>query len=120
MPFPASSTLAQETRRHPPIVGSNGDSRHGSDRRPPSRSGRQADEMDRTPQSRVPDTRHHAAASDDGGDHWAVIASMIETCKLNGIDPQAWLTATLAKLAAGHSNRRRDQLMPWNCVPAVG
>jgi transposase len=60
------------------------------------------------------------AGSDDGGDHWAVIASMIETCKLNGIDPQAWLTDTLTRLAAGHSNLRRDQLMPWNYAPAVG
>ena len=59
------------------------------------------------------------AGSDDGGDHWAVIASMIETCKLNGIDPQAWLTETLTRLATGHSNLRRDQLMPWNYVPAV-
>ena len=59
------------------------------------------------------------AGSDDGGDHWAVIASMIETCKLNGIDPQAWLTDTLSRLATGHSNLRRDQLMPWNYVPAV-
>jgi transposase len=60
------------------------------------------------------------AGCDDGADHWAVIASMIETCKLNGIDPQAWLTDTLTKLAAGHSNLRRDQLMPWNYVTAVG
>ncbi len=60
------------------------------------------------------------AGSDDGGDHWAVIASMIETCKLNGIDPQAWLNDTLVRLAAGHSNLRRDQLMPWNYVPAMG
>jgi transposase len=59
------------------------------------------------------------AGSDDGGDHWAVIASMIETCKLNGIDPQAWLTDTLTRLAAGHSNLRRDELMPWNYIPVV-
>ncbi|MGH7073294.1 MAG: transposase domain-containing protein, partial [Stellaceae bacterium] len=59
------------------------------------------------------------AGSDDGGDHWAVIASMIETCKLNGVDPQAWLTDTLKRLAAGHSNLRRNQLMPWNHTPAV-
>jgi transposase len=60
------------------------------------------------------------AGSDDGGDHWAVIASMIETCKLNDIDPQAWLTDTLTRLAAGHSNLRRDDLMPWNYLKAVG
>ena len=53
------------------------------------------------------------AGSDDGGDHWAVIASLIETCKLNAVDPQAWLAGTLTKLAAGHSNLRRDELMPW-------
>lgn len=54
------------------------------------------------------------AGSDDGGDHWAVIASMIETCKLNGIDPQTWLTDTLTKLTEGHGRRRLDELMPWN------
>ena len=59
------------------------------------------------------------AGSDDGGDHWAVIASLIETCKLNAVDPQAWLADTLAKLAAGHGNLRRDDLMPWNFTPAV-
>ena len=59
------------------------------------------------------------AGSDDGGDHWAVIASLIKTCKLNGVDPQVWLADTLAKLAAGHSNLRRDDLMPWNVTRAV-
>lgn len=54
------------------------------------------------------------AGSDDGGEHWAVIASLIETAKLNGIDPQAWLTDTLSKLAAGHRNDRLGELMPWN------
>lgn len=38
-------------------------------------------------------TRKNAlfAGSDGGAEHWAVIASLIETCKLNGIDPQAYL-----------------------------
>ena len=54
------------------------------------------------------------AGSDDGGEHWAVIASLIETAKLNGINPQAWLTDTLSKLAAGHRNDRLGELMPWN------
>lgn len=54
------------------------------------------------------------AGSDVGGDHWAVIASLIETAKLNGIDPQAWLTDALTKLAAGHRNNRISKLMPWN------
>ena len=59
------------------------------------------------------------AGSDNGGDHWAVIASLIETAKLNGVDPQAWLTATLTRLAAGHSARRLNDLMPWNPTAAV-
>jgi transposase len=54
------------------------------------------------------------AGSDDGGDHWAVIASLIETAKLNNIDPQAWLTDTLTKLANGHRHHRLGELMPWN------
>lgn len=59
------------------------------------------------------------AGSDDGGDHWAVIASLIETAKLNGVDPQAWLADTLARLAAGHSARRLDDLMPWRSMVGV-
>ena len=59
------------------------------------------------------------AGSDDGADHWAIIATLIETAKLNGIDPQAWLTDTLSKLAAGHGNLRREDLMPWNYASDV-
>jgi len=60
------------------------------------------------------------AGSDEGGDHWAVIASLIETCKLNAVDPQAWLAQTLERLAAGHTATRLDELMPWHFAPDVG
>ena len=53
------------------------------------------------------------AGSDEGGDNWAVIATLIEVCKLNGVNPHAWLTATLSKLAAGHSATQLAELMPW-------
>jgi len=53
------------------------------------------------------------AGSDGGGEHWAVIASLIETCKLNGIDPQAYLADVITKIVNGHSNSRIDQLLPW-------
>ena len=53
------------------------------------------------------------AGSDDGGNHWAVIASLIETAKLNGVDPQAWLSDTLSRLAAGHPATALQALMPW-------
>jgi len=39
------------------------------------------------------------AGSDGGGEHWAILASLIETCKLNGIDPQAYLVDILARIA---------------------
>jgi len=53
------------------------------------------------------------AGSDDGGDNWAVIASLIETAKLNRVDPQAWLTDTLKRLANGHRINTLGDLMPW-------
>ena len=52
------------------------------------------------------------AGSDEGGDNWAVIATLIENCKLTGINPQTWVTATLASLANGHPASRIDELLP--------
>lgn len=46
-----------------------------------------------------------------------MIASLIETAKLNGVDPQAWLANTPARLAAGHHATALDALMPWNPRP---
>ena len=59
------------------------------------------------------------AGSDQGAEHWAVVASLVETCKLNGIDPQAYLAATLERLLAGHPQSRIDDLMPWAEPPLV-
>jgi transposase len=53
------------------------------------------------------------AGSDQGGVHWGVIASLIETCKLNAIDPQAYLADVLSRLVNRHPARQIDQLMPW-------
>ncbi|MCL6251537.1 IS66 family transposase [Altererythrobacter sp. KTW20L] len=52
------------------------------------------------------------AGSDEGGDNWAVIATLIENCKLAGINPHTWLTATLTSLASGHPTSRIDELLP--------
>lgn len=54
------------------------------------------------------------AGSDEGGANWAIIASLIETTKLNGFDPHAWLTDTLTKLVNRWPAARIDELMPWN------
>jgi transposase len=53
------------------------------------------------------------AGSDEGGANWAIIASLIETAKLNGVDPHAWLTNTLTKLVNRWPAARIDELMPW-------
>ena len=61
----------------------------------------------------VSQTRHYEVASDGGGEHWAVIASLIETCKLNGVEPQAYLTDVISKIVNGHPNSRINELLPW-------
>jgi transposase len=53
------------------------------------------------------------AGSDGGGENWAIVASLIETCKLCGVDPQAYLANTLAKIVNGHLNSQIDDLLPW-------
>ena len=54
------------------------------------------------------------AGHDEGGRTWGRIASLIETCKLNGVEPYAYLKATLEAIANGHPASRIDELMPWN------
>jgi transposase len=54
------------------------------------------------------------AGSDGGGEHWAIHASLIETCKLNGVDPEAYLADIFARLVEGHQINRLDDLLPWN------
>jgi transposase len=53
------------------------------------------------------------AGSDEGGGNWAIVASLIETCKLNGVNPHAWLADTLTKLVNGWPQSKIDDLMPW-------
>ena len=74
--------------------------------------------MDRRPQSRAPDTRHHDVASDGGAEHWAAIASLIETCKLLGVEPHAYLAEIITRIVNGHPQSRLDDLLPW-AYPAM-
>jgi transposase len=53
------------------------------------------------------------AGHDQGAENWACIASLIETCKLYGVDPQAYLTDVLTKLVNLWPAARLDELMPW-------
>ena len=53
------------------------------------------------------------AGSDEGGEHWAAVASLIETAKLNGTNPQRYFTDLLVRLVEGWPQSRIDELMPW-------
>jgi hypothetical protein len=57
------------------------------------------------------------AGSDEGGENWACLASLIETCKLNGVNPQAYFTDLLTRLVNGWPQKRIDELMPWHSAP---
>jgi len=54
--------------------------------------------------------------SDRGGRRAAAMYGLIVTCKMNGVDPQAWLTDVLSRIAA-HPAHRLDELLPWNWKP---
>jgi transposase len=54
--------------------------------------------------------------SDRGGQRAAAMYSLIVTAKMNGIDPQAWLTDVLSRIAT-HPAHRLDELLPWNWTP---
>ena len=60
-------------------------------------------------------TRKNAlfAGSDGGAAHWAVIASLVETCKLIGVEPQAYLADVISRIVTGHPQSRLDELLPW-------
>ena len=52
------------------------------------------------------------AGSEGGGKAMAIAFTLIETAKLNNVDPQAWLTWVLAQIA-DHKITRLDELLPW-------
>jgi transposase len=65
-------------------------------------------------------TRKNAlfAGHDGGAQNWAIAASLIETCKLNGIDPYTYLADVLSRLVNLWPNARLDDLLPWNWIAA--
>jgi len=48
-----------------------------------------------------------------GAENWALLASLIATCKINGVEPMGYLAATLHAIINGHPMSRIDELMPW-------
>ena len=66
-------------------------------------------------------TRKNAlfAGSDGGARHWALAMTLIQTAKLNGVDPMAWLTDVLERLVSGQTKANDlHTLLPWNWAAA--
>ena len=53
------------------------------------------------------------AGSDSGGESAATMYTIIETAKLNGLDPEAYLRHVIARIA-DHPAKRIGELLPWN------
>jgi transposase len=65
-------------------------------------------------------TRKNAlfAGSDGGARHWAIAMTLIQTAKLNGVDPMAWLTDVLERVVSGRTKAHELlKLLPWNWCP---
>jgi transposase len=61
-------------------------------------------------------TRKNAlfAGNDSGGRHWAIIATLVQSAKLNGVEPLAWLTDVLERIVSGRTKRHElETLLPW-------
>jgi len=55
------------------------------------------------------------AGSDGGARHWAIAMTLIQTAKLNGVDPMAWLADVLERIVSGRTKATAlDTLLPWN------
>ena len=55
------------------------------------------------------------AGADTGGRHWSIVATLIQSAKLNDVEPLAWLADVLKRMVSGQTKRHElDQLMPWN------
>ncbi len=66
-------------------------------------------------------TRKNAlfAGSDGGAKHWALAMTLIQTAKLNGVDPLAWLTDVLERIVSGRTKAHEmHTLLPWNWQPS--
>jgi transposase len=57
------------------------------------------------------------AGSEGGAEHWAVLASLIATCKLGDVEPQAYIEDVIIRLVGGHLQSRLDELLPWAYAP---
>lgn len=57
---------------------------------------------------------HLFAGSDQGGKRWATVCSLVETAKLNQVEPYAYIADVLQRMVDGHPANGLDELLPWN------
>jgi transposase len=58
------------------------------------------------------------AGSASAAEHWAIALTLIQTAKLNGLDPLAYLTDVLERIVSGRTKQHElEQLLPWNWQP---
>ena len=80
----------------------------GSGRRLPARHGQNDPEMALGRKNSL------FAGSDGGAHHWAIVASLINTAKLNGVEPLAWLTDVLERMVSGRIKAHElERLLSW-------
>ena len=54
-----------------------------------------------------------------GGERAAAIYTLVQTAKLNALNPETYLRDILTKIAEGHTINRIDELVPWRMIPAT-
>jgi transposase len=59
------------------------------------------------------------AGADCGGERAAAMYTLLETCRLNGVNPHAWLADVLGRIGHGHPVNRLEELLPWKWSSAV-
>lgn len=67
------------------------------------------------------DARHEGlfVGHDEGGQNWARFASLIGSCKMNGVEPCGYMVDLFTRLANGHLDKDIDALMPWAYIPTA-
>jgi transposase len=59
------------------------------------------------------------AGSEGGAESWSILASLATTAKLNGVDPQTYLTDVLERIVSGRTKSHQlHELLAWNWKPA--
>ena len=61
------------------------------------------------------------SGNEGGGETWAILSSLVNTARLNGLDPETYLTDVLERMVSGRTtNDRLHELLAWNWKPEAG